>query len=473
MQGDAQALRSLLRNLIDNALQHGGAAPRVRGRHRGRGPIGAGARRRRGPGIPPDERERVFDRFHRREPGRGDGSGLGLAIVRAIAQQHGGEVTLTRFAAGRAARRGVAAARRRPAPRAPLLIFASPSPHAALIARSLQWLTRLAVRPPLPTGDTAMRRTLTATASALALMGLGAGAAQAWSLPAWLHHDEQTTVAEAGTPAIVAPAPAPIAPLVAGAMPNYRAIVQTYGPAVVGVTVSGMHNVGGDDDGPSLRGRPVLPLLPRRAGLPHAAARRRAVPRPGLGLHRQRRRPDPDQRARGARRQAGDRQAQRPARVQRQGAGQRRRPPTSRCSRSTPRTCPRSASATRRRSRSATTCWRSARRTASSRPPPRASSAPRAARCRATATCRSSRPTPPSTPGNSGGPLFDASGRVIGINAQIYSQSGGFQGLAFAIPIDVALHVKRPDRRPGPCRPRAARAWCCRTCRRRWPNRSA
>jgi serine protease Do len=45
-------------------------------------------------------------------------------------------------------------------------------------------------------------------------------------------------------------------------------------------------------------------------------------------------------------------------------------------------------------------------------------------------------------PGNSGGPLFDAHGRVIGINAQIYSQNGGFQGLAFAIPIDVALHVK-------------------------------
>jgi serine protease Do len=45
-------------------------------------------------------------------------------------------------------------------------------------------------------------------------------------------------------------------------------------------------------------------------------------------------------------------------------------------------------------------------------------------------------------PGNSGGPLFDAAGRVIGINAQIYSQNGGFQGLAFAIPIDVALRVK-------------------------------
>jgi serine protease Do len=45
-------------------------------------------------------------------------------------------------------------------------------------------------------------------------------------------------------------------------------------------------------------------------------------------------------------------------------------------------------------------------------------------------------------PGNSGGPLFDGSGAVVGINAQIYSRSGGFQGLSFAIPIDVALKVK-------------------------------
>lgn len=45
-------------------------------------------------------------------------------------------------------------------------------------------------------------------------------------------------------------------------------------------------------------------------------------------------------------------------------------------------------------------------------------------------------------PGNSGGPLFDGSGAVVGINAQIYSQTGGFQGLSFAIPINVALKVK-------------------------------
>jgi serine protease Do len=45
-------------------------------------------------------------------------------------------------------------------------------------------------------------------------------------------------------------------------------------------------------------------------------------------------------------------------------------------------------------------------------------------------------------PGNSGGPLFNARGEVVGINSQIYSQSGGYQGVSFAIPIEVASRVK-------------------------------
>ncbi|HSC81945.1 MAG TPA: trypsin-like peptidase domain-containing protein, partial [Chitinolyticbacter sp.] len=44
-------------------------------------------------------------------------------------------------------------------------------------------------------------------------------------------------------------------------------------------------------------------------------------------------------------------------------------------------------------------------------------------------------------PGNSGGPLFNMKGEVVGINSQIYSRSGGFMGLSFSIPIDVALKV--------------------------------
>jgi serine protease Do len=45
-------------------------------------------------------------------------------------------------------------------------------------------------------------------------------------------------------------------------------------------------------------------------------------------------------------------------------------------------------------------------------------------------------------PGNSGGPLFDATGAVVGINAQIYTNSGGYQGVSFAIPINLAVQVK-------------------------------
>jgi serine protease Do len=52
-------------------------------------------------------------------------------------------------------------------------------------------------------------------------------------------------------------------------------------------------------------------------------------------------------------------------------------------------------------------------------------------------------------PGNSGGPLFNMRGEVIGINSQIYSRTGGFMGLSFAIPIDVALDIQKQLRETG------------------------
>ena len=58
-------------------------------------------------------------------------------------------------------------------------------------------------------------------------------------------------------------------------------------------------------------------------------------------------------------------------------------------------------------------------------------------------------------PGNSGGPLFSLDGEVIGINAQIYSNSGGFMGVSFAIPIDIAMDVVDQLKENG----RVARGW--------------
>ena len=52
-------------------------------------------------------------------------------------------------------------------------------------------------------------------------------------------------------------------------------------------------------------------------------------------------------------------------------------------------------------------------------------------------------------PGNSGGPLFNMRGEVVGVNSQIYSRTGGFMGLSFAIPIDMALDIQKQLREKG------------------------
>jgi len=61
----------------------------------------------------------------------------------------------------------------------------------------------------------------------------------------------------------------------------------------------------------------------------------------------------------------------------------------------------------------------------------------------------------PINPGNSGGPLFDLTGKVVGINSQIFSRSGGYMGLSFAIPVDVAMDVVAQLKADG----RVTRGW--------------
>jgi two-component system OmpR family sensor kinase len=108
VSGDPDALRTLLRNLVDNAVRYGGDGGRVDVSVEDGGsaaaPRAALAVTDSGPGIPPEERARVFDRFYRRAGAAPPGSGLGLSIVKAIADAHGATLTLTGGPDGRGLR---------------------------------------------------------------------------------------------------------------------------------------------------------------------------------------------------------------------------------------------------------------------------------------------------------------------------------------------------------------------------------
>jgi two-component system OmpR family sensor kinase len=105
--GDADALRRLLGNLLDNAVRYtpvGGRVDVAVGLEAGTPSRAVVAVTDTGPGIPPEERERVFARFHRIAGTAGTGSGLGLALAQSIAGRHDGEILLETGPGGRGLR---------------------------------------------------------------------------------------------------------------------------------------------------------------------------------------------------------------------------------------------------------------------------------------------------------------------------------------------------------------------------------
>jgi signal transduction histidine kinase len=96
VQGDPTLLRRMVRNLLDNAQRHAGGATRVELRRMARAGSAEVALvvEDRGSGVPPGDRERIFEPFFRlsSQSPEARGTGLGLAIVRQVARAHGGDV---------------------------------------------------------------------------------------------------------------------------------------------------------------------------------------------------------------------------------------------------------------------------------------------------------------------------------------------------------------------------------------------
>jgi signal transduction histidine kinase len=95
IQGDAHKLHDVLRNLVENAINHSPDGGEIRLGARDDGDACTITVADSGPGIPPEDLSRIFERFHRvdksrRRPG---GTGLGLAIAKHLVELHGGKVT--------------------------------------------------------------------------------------------------------------------------------------------------------------------------------------------------------------------------------------------------------------------------------------------------------------------------------------------------------------------------------------------
>ncbi len=275
---------------------------------------------------------------------------------------------------------------------------------------------------------------------------LVAGTAGAFSLnpSTWLRRDDAARVAVAAPAEAAAPAPVPlVAPQ--GRVPDYRAIVKTYGPAVVGVTVSGMHKAALEEQGlpPGMDRDPFFQFF---RGLPGFEGRQRGNPQvpfrgQGSGFI-----------------VSADGLILTNAHVVREAKEVQvkladRREYAAKVLGADPVT---DIAVLRIDAKNLPTVRLGDPKQLEVGDPVLAIGAPYGLEQTATQGIVSAkgRSLPGDAvvpfiqtdaavnPGNSGGPLFDGGGAVVGINAQIYSRSGGYQGLSFAIPIDVALKIK-------------------------------
>ncbi|KQY90666.1 Do family serine endopeptidase [Pelomonas sp. Root1444] len=301
--------------------------------------------------------------------------------------------------------------------------------------------------------------TLTATAAALLAAGVTlTTTASGWTVPSLFKDKAPSTatadagggtaapVAQAAQPAALA---APVVAMPAAQLPNYRAIVQTQGPAVVGITVAGLHKVGNadmDDDAPAARGREddADPFFRFFRGIP--------------GLRMPQQGPQPFRGQGSGFIISADGLVLTNAHVVRDAKQvtvklSDRREYSAQVLGSDPAT---DIAVLKVDAKGLPTVQLGDPKQVQVGDYVLAIGAPYGFEQTATQGIVSAkgRSLPGDSvvpfiqtdaavnPGNSGGPLFDAAGRVVGVNAQIYSQSGGFQGLAFSIPVDVALRVK-------------------------------